>query len=580
MNTTIVRRQCAQLPELPVSPLLRKIYAHRNISRPDELDKTLARMPRPDLFKGMEAALDLLQDALEQQHKIVIVADFDADGATSCAVAIRGLQAMGAQQVDFVVPDRFKFGYGLTPEIVQVAAAKQPALLITVDNGISSLDGVAAARELGIKVLITDHHLPAAALPDAAAIVNPNQPDCDFPSKNLAGVGVIFYVLTALRARLRGCGWFHDRPEPNLGQLLDLVAFGTVADVVALDQVNRILVEQGLKRVRAGKGCAGINALCEVARRNPASLVASDIAFALGPRLNAAGRLEDMSYGIRCLLCDDPRQARSMAWELDRLNHERRDIESEMLHHALDALDTKLSAAGALPFGLCLFDESWHQGVVGILASRIKERTHRPVIAFALESDTATRLKGSARSVAGVHIRDALDAVASRHPGLIDKFGGHAMAAGLSLEREKFDAFRAAFDNEVRRHLNSDDLQGILHSDGELSPAELCLPLAEELRQAGPWGQGFPEPLFDGVFEVVSYKVLAEKHLKMVLAPPGRQHLVDAIAFNKAPLPQPSDGHSGDPHTRQQVRIAYRLDVNEWRGQRSAQLIVEHIEAA
>ncbi|MEZ5590478.1 MAG: single-stranded-DNA-specific exonuclease RecJ [Gammaproteobacteria bacterium] len=578
MNTTIVRRQCAQLPELPVSPLLRKIYAHRNISHPDELDKTLARMPRPDLFKGMEAALDLLQDALEQQHKIVIVADFDADGATSCAVAIRGLQAMGAQQVDFVVPDRFKFGYGLTPEIVQVAAAKQPALLITVDNGISSLDGVAAARELGIKVLITDHHLPADALPDASAIVNPNQPGCDFPSKNLAGVGVIFYVLTALRARLRGCGWFHDRPEPNLGQLLDLVAFGTVADVVALDQVNRILVEHGLKRVRAGKGCAGINALCEVARRNPDTLVASDIAFALGPRLNAAGRLEDMSYGIRCLLCDDPRQARSMAWELDRLNHERRDIESEMLHHALDDLDTKLSAAGVLPFGLCLFDESWHQGVVGILASRIKERTHRPVIAFALESDTATRLKGSARSVAGVHIRDALDAVASRHPGLIDKFGGHAMAAGLSLEREKFDAFRAAFDSEVRRHLNPDDLQGILHSDGELSPAELCLPLAEELRQAGPWGQGFPEPLFDGIFEVISHKVLAEKHLKMVLAPPGSQHLVDAIAFNKAPLPQPADGHSGDPHTRQQVRIAYRLDVNEWRGQRSAQLIVEHIE--
>ena len=576
MNISIVRRKVETLPELPVSPLLRRIYANRNISSTAELDKTLAQMPKPDLFKGMDAAVDLLQNALQAQHKIIIVADFDADGATSCALALRGLAALGAQHVDFVVPDRFKFGYGLTPEIVQVAAARQPDLLITVDNGISSLDGVACARELGLQVLITDHHLPGAELPQADAIINPNQADCPFPSKNLAGVGVMFYVLTALRARLRQTGWFttQNLAEPNLGQLLDLVAFGTVADVVALDHVNRILVEQGLKRIRAGRGCAGINALCEVAKRNPRALTASDIAFALGPRLNAAGRLEDMSYGIRCLLCDDPRQARSMAWELDRLNRERRDIETEMLHHALDDLDTKLDAAGELPYGLCLFDESWHQGVVGIVASRVKDRTHRPVIAFALENDSAERIKGSARSVPGVHIRDALDAVAARQPGLIVKFGGHAMAAGLSLEREKFDAFRIAFDAEVRRHLSQDDLQGVLHSDGELNPAELCLPVAEELCGAGPWGQGFPEPLFDGVFEIVSHRVLAEKHLKMVLAPPGSQHIIDAIAFFKAPqfgelFSQP----------RQQIRIAYRLAVNEWRGQRSPQLIVEHIEA-
>ena len=577
MNTRILRRTTDTLPELPVSPLLRRIYAHRNIQDRVELDKTLAQMPKPNLFKGMDAAVELLQNALQEQHKIIIVADFDADGATSCALALRGLSALGAQNIDFVVPDRFKFGYGLTPEIVQVAATRQPDLLITVDNGISSLDGVTCARELGLQVLITDHHLPGAELPKANAIVNPNQTGCGFPSKNLAGVGVMFYVLTALRVSLRQGGWFDAQniAEPNLGQFLDLVAFGTVADVVALDHVNRILVEQGLKRIRAGRGCAGINALCEIAKRNPSTLTAGDIAFAIGPRLNAAGRLEDMSYGIRCLLCDDPRQARSMAWELDRLNRERRDIETDMLHHALDDLDHKLGVEGDLPFGLCLFDESWHQGVVGILASRVKDRTHRPVIAFALENESSERIKGSARSVAGVHIRDTLDAVAARYPGLIVKFGGHAMAAGLSLERDNFDAFRVAFDAEVRRHLNPEDLQGVLHSDGELQPAELCLPVAEELREAGPWGQGFPEPLFDGVFELVSHRILAEKHLKMVLAPSGSQQIIDAIAFFKA-------AQFGElfrqAQPRQPIRIAYRLDVNEWRGERNPQLVIEHIE--
>lgn len=581
MTTRIVRHQSSELPELPVSSLLRRIYAHRNIRAPEELATTLQYMPKPNLFKGMDKAVDLLQQALQQGHKIIIVADFDADGATSCALALKGLQALGAapEQLDFVVPNRFKFGYGLSPEIVAVAAERQPDLLITVDNGISSLGGVETAKALGFKVIITDHHLPAAELPCADAIVNPNQPDCAFPSKNLAGVGVMFYVLSALRAKLRQSGWFASRPEPNLGQFLDLVALGTVADVVVLDQVNRILVEQGLKRIRAGRGCQGIQALCTIAKKNINTLTASDIAFALGPRLNAAGRLEDMSFGIRCLLCDDLRQARSMAWELDRLNRERRDIETEMLHHALDDIEQKLSTAGELPFGLCLFDESWHQGVVGILASRIKERTHRPVIAFALEDEGSDQIKGSARSVHGVHIRDALDAVAARNPGLIVKFGGHAMAAGLSLERAKFNDFCRAFDQEIRRHLAAEDLQGLLHSDGELAPADLCLPVADELRYAGPWGQGFPEPLFDGVFAVISHKILREQHLKMVLAPvlpvvddkQQPDQLIDGIAFFKA-------AQFGEPKPRQHIRIAYRLDVNEWQGRRNPQLIIEHLE--
>ncbi len=570
MTVTIVRRTVPTLPELQVSPLLARIYGARRITDPVELDQRLQRLPPPQQLKGMEAAVELLAAAVRGGQRILIVADFDADGATSCALAVRALTAMGARDVRFVVPDRFKYGYGLTPEIVAVAAEQQPDLLVTVDNGISSVDGVAAARARGIPVLVTDHHLPAARLPDAAAIVNPNQPEDRFPSKNLAGVGVIFYVLSALRAQLRDTGWFHRQglAEPAMAQFLDLVAFGTVADVVALDQINRVLVAQGLKRIRAGRCTAGISALCTVTRRQQNTLNTGDIGFALGPRLNAAGRLEDMSLGIRCLLSDDPAAAETMALQLDRLNMERRGIEAEMLTGALAALDARLSQ-GNLPFGLCLFDRSWHQGVIGILASRVRERTHRPVIAFA--PDGADNIKGSARSVSGLHIRDALDAVASRHPGLISKFGGHAMAAGLSLAQSRLADFQAAFDAEVQRQLNADDLRGVLYSDGELAPAELSLAVAEELRQAGPWGQGFPEPLFDGRFEIVSGRVLNERHLKLVLTPPGSSHIVDAIAFNKAP-------DFGQPTPGQLVHAAYRLDVNEWRGQRSAQLIVEHLE--
>lgn len=484
---------------------------------------------------------------------------------------MRALRLLGAREVHYVVPNRFRYGYGLTPEIVAVAAEQRPDLLITVDNGISSLDGVAAAKARGMQVLITDHHLPGARLPEADAIVNPNQPGDLFASKALAGVGVIFYVMLALRARLREEQWFarNGIEQPNLAQLLDLVALGTVADVVPLDHNNRILVSQGLARIRAGRCCAGIAALLEIAGRNPQQLVAADLGFAVGPRLNAAGRLEDMSLGIACLLSDDAGEARAMAARLDELNHERRAIETKMQAEALAGLDElQLSDEDtALPVGLCLYQEHWHQGVIGILASRIKDRLHRPVIAFAQGAEG--ELKGSARSVAGVHIRDVLDAVAAHHPGLVSKFGGHAMAAGLSLPLENFAAFSAAFDEEARRHLAPEDLRGVILSDGELTPEELNLDLAELLRGAGPWGQAFPEPVFDGHFEIVQRRIVGERHLKMVVKPPGRDAVFDAIAFNTVDADWP-------PQTAQ-VQLAYKLDVNEFRGQRSAQLLVEHV---
>ena len=450
-----------------------------------------------------------------------------------------------------------------------------------MDNGISSIDGVAAARERGIQVLITDHHLPGDDLPEADAIVNPNQPGDTFPSKSLAGVGVIFYVLLALRARLREEGWFasagiaeHPSPfrgrEPNLAQLLDLVALGTVADVVPLDHNNRILVSQGLARIRAGRCCEGVRALLDVAGRNPRQLVAADLGFAVAPRLNAAGRLEDMSLGIACLLSDDAAQARGMATRLDQLNKERRGIEAQMQKEALAAIAALRVSEDdpALPGGVCLFQEQWHQGVIGILASRIKDRLHRPVIAFAQAGEN--ELKGSARSVSGVHIRDVLDAVAAHHPGLVSKFGGHAMAAGLTLPRQNLAAFSAAFDEEVRRYLAPEDLRGVVLSDGELAAEELNLDFAETLRSAGPWGQTFPEPVFDGAFEIIDQRIVGERHLKMVLKAAGNDRLFDAIAFNY--------GECGVPRDTPQIRVAYRLDVNEYRGQRSAQLLVEHIE--
>jgi single-stranded-DNA-specific exonuclease len=576
MKRIIVRRDVAATADaLPgdLHPVLRRIYLARELCDARELRYSLDGLqPYADL-KGIDAAAELLAAALQAQKRILIVADFDADGATSCAVAVRGLRLLGARDVRYVVPNRFDFGYGLTPEIVAVAARQQPDLLITVDNGISSIAGVAAARERGMQVLVTDHHLPGDLLPAADAVVNPNQPGDGFPSKNLAGVGVIFYVLLALRARLRAERWFERNgiAEPNLARLLDLVALGTVADVVPLDYNNRILVSQGLARIRAGRCCAGIQALLAVAGRNARQTVAADLGFAVAPRLNAAGRLEDMTLGIECLLSDDAAQARVMAARRDQLNQERRAIEAQMQEDALAAIESLALSEDdpGLPVGVCLFQEHWHQGVIGILASRIKDRLHRPVIAFAPAGDG--EIKGSARSVPGVHIRDVLDAVAARHPGLLSKFGGHAMAAGLSLPRRNFAEFSSAFDEEVRRHLAAEDLRGVIMSDGELVPEQMNLDLAELLRTAGPWGQTFPEPLFDGLFEIVNQRVVGERHLKMVVKIPGYDKLLDAIAFNT--------GERTCPRDAARARMAYKLDVNDYRGQRSAQLLVEHIEA-
>lgn len=552
-------------------PVLARVYASREVTSSMELEWGLEHLPPPTLMKGIDRAVELLSAAVEEGRRILVVGDFDADGATSTAVALRALQSMGASDVHYLVPNRFEYGYGLTPEIVAVASAKQPDVIVTVDNGIASIDGVKAARALGIQVVVTDHHLPGDMLPEADAIVNPNQPGCEFPSRAMAGVGVIFYVMLALRAALRDSGWFERRsfPVPNLAKLLDIVALGTVADVVPLDHVNRILVAQGLARIRSGHCCVGIRALLEVAGRRVNQVVAADMGFAVGPRLNAAGRLQDMSIGIQCLLTDDPQQAKELSGELDSLNRERRSIEGEMQQQALGYLDSlQLEKSSELPSGLCLFHEEWHQGVIGILASRIKERFHRPVIAFAMADDTY--LKGSARSVKGFHIRDGLDAVATRYPELIQKFGGHAMSAGLSIKRSKLEDFIIAFDEEVCRHLSEEDLRGSVWSDGELEPTDLQLQLAESLRHAGPWGQGFPEPVFDGEFLLVNRRIVGEKHLKLQVRAQGVSMPIDAIAFNTV------DDHW--PTTVSSVKLAYKLDVNLFRDSRNLQLMVEHVE--
>lgn len=558
------------LNDAGLHPVLARVYSHRNIESMDQLDKSLSQLLPFTELSGIEQAAELLSKAVKEQQRILIVGDFDCDGATSSALAVRALRMMGAKHVDYLVPNRFEYGYGLTPEIVAVAAEKQPEIIVTVDNGISSIEGVAAANDRNIRVLVTDHHLQGAELPAAAAIVNPNQQGDIFPSKNLAGVGVIFYVMLALRSKLREEGWFEkqDIPEPNLATLLDLVALGTVADVVPLDHNNRILVAQGLARIRQGQCCPGISALLRVGKRNQQNIVASDLGFVLGPRLNAAGRLEDMSVGIECLLTDDPDSAMVLARQLDDLNIERRQIENEMKDEAMLILDAmELDDAEGLPVGLCLFEPHWHQGVIGILASRIKDRLHRPVIVFADAGEG--QIKGSARSVPGLHIRDALDAVAALHPGLLSKFGGHAMAAGLTLEQDQFDRFYAAFDEEVRRHLGVEDLQREILSDGVLDEDELDLSLAEALRSGGPWGQGFPEPMFDGNFKVINRRIVGERHLKLVLQPTDSEQNIDAIAFNTVDESWPTNV--------EQVELAYRLDVNEFNGVRSAQLMVEHI---
>ena len=553
------------LGEMPT--LLTRLYAARGVQSQAELDKSLARLIPYQQLKGIDAAVDLLVVALEQRQRILIVGDFDADGATASTVGMLGLRLLGAAHVDYLVPNRFEYGYGLTPEIVKVALTRTPQLLITVDNGISSIEGVAAAKEAGLSVLVTDHHLPGNELPAADAIVNPNQPGCEFPSKALAGVGVIFYVLIALRARLNSLGWYQNTKAPNIAELLDLVALGSVADVVPLDANNRILVHQGLERIRAGRARPGLKAILEVAKRDYSRITSTDLGFILGPRLNAAGRLDDMSLGIECLLTDDANAAREMAAQLDEMNQDRKSIEQGMQREALAQL--KELPVESMPFGLCLFDPDWHQGVIGILASRLKERYFRPTFAFADAGDGM--LKGSGRSVPGFHIRDALSVVAAQHPELISKYGGHAMAAGLTLPEANFAVFSSAFDAEVRRQLREEDLTGRLMSDGSLAVEEFHLELARALRNAGPWGQHFPEPLFHGVFQLVEQRIVGERHLKVVLKTECGSVKLDGIAFgvDREVWPNP---------TIRWVELAYKLDLNEFRGNETVQLMIAHIE--
>ncbi len=573
MTTVIQARTLPDtLPKLDkVSPLLQRIYAARKIKSMQELDYSVSQLLPFNQLKGIDAAVQILVDALRAQDSILIVGDFDCDGATSTALAVKGLRAFGFAQVNYLVPNRFEYGYGLTPEIVEVALEYRPNLIITVDNGISSIDGVAAAKEKGVQVLVTDHHLAGSKLPEADAIVNPNQPGDNFTSKNLAGVGVMFYLLMALRAHLREQHWFENqnKAEPNLAQWLDLVAMGTVADVVPLDHNNRILVAQGLARMRAGKLCAGLKAMAKVSGKNIENLSASDIGFSIAPRFNAAGRLDDMSLGIECLLSTDEQAALKLAQHLDELNQERRLIENDMKQQALDLLARMRLDDNdkSLPVGLCLFESEWHEGVVGILASRIKDRLHRPVIAFARTANE--QIKGSARSVKGVHIRDVLDAVATRYPHLLSRFGGHAMAAGLSLEENNYAEFALAFEQEVSRHLDADSLQGWIETDGELKADEQTMTIAELLATAGPWGQGFEEPIFEGCFRLRQSRIVGEKHLKMVLEN-NAGTTVDAIAFNAT--------DTDWPLKVEQVNIAYRLDINEFRGARKLQFMVQHIE--
>ncbi len=573
MNKKIIRRNTSTnsiVSQADLHPLLQRIYAARGIKSSAELERNLEHLLPYHTLLGIQRAAQLLAEALTQQQKILIVGDFDADGATSTAVAVRALKSFGAQSVDYLVPNRFAFGYGLTPELIEVAKNFNPAVIVTVDNGIANHAGVIAAKELGIKVIITDHHLPAETLPPADAIVNPNQIGDPFPSKNIAGVGVIFYVMLALRRYLSEQNWFQTQniPDPNMSRLLDIVALGTVADVVALDQNNRIFVHQGLRRIRAGQCIPGILALLEVSNRSPKRLLAADLGFAVAPRLNAAGRLDDMSIGIECLLTDDLARARAIAQTLNQLNDERRVIEQDMQEQALHALKKIQPEQQHALRGVCLFDEEWHQGVIGILAGRMKDRLHRPVIAFALANEN--ELKGSARSIPGLHIRDVLAHVAAKHPTLISKFGGHAMAAGLTLPRTALENFSQAFNEVVTAALQDADLQNVVLSDGELQAAELSLKTAEILQEAGPWGQAFSEPLFDGIFQVLEQRLVGARHLKMTLS--KENQIVDAIAFNV-------DLNQWPNHRCETVKVAYRVDINEYYGKRSLQLIVEHLES-
>jgi len=552
-----------------IAPLLNRIYAARGVTAKTELDYKLQQLLSYNNLANIEQAVALLVKALEEGEHVLVVGDFDADGATSTALAVSALKSFGFANVSYLIPNRFEYGYGLSPEIVEIAASKAAKLILTVDNGIASHAGVLKANQLGIKVLITDHHLPAEDLPEAAAIINPNLHNDNFASKELAGVGVIFYLLLALRNRLREINWFGEKkiPEPNMAQFLDLVALGTVADLVHLDHNNRILVQQGLQRIRSGKCSIGIKELLQLSKRSYDRVTASDLAFVVAPRINAAGRLDEMSLGVECLLASSVQQARLTASELDQLNNERRTIEVDMQQQA-ERILKNLQLEQNLPLGVCIYEETWHQGVLGILASRLKDKLHRPVIAFAAVNDN--EIKGSARSIAGIHMRDTLNLLATRNSGLISKFGGHAMAAGLTIPRDAFSQFAELFNAEIAKHITQENLQSVIYSDGELEAKQLVLETALTLREAGPWGHGFPEPVFDNIFDLIDQRIVGQKHLKLTLRLQGAAKDLDAIWFNIDPKLWPN-------FRCNKAHITYRLDVNEYQGRKNLQLVVEHV---
>lgn len=552
-------------------PVIARIYAGRGVSELSELEKGLETLLPDGAMLGIDAGVARLVSALKQQESILIVGDFDCDGATSTTTALLALRAFGFNQVDYLVPNRFEYGYGLSPDIVEVAKKREPDLIITVDNGISSIEGVDRANEFGIDVIVTDHHLPGTVLPKAVAIINPNQAGCQFMAKSTCGAGVIFYLLIALRRQLQQLGWFEQQgiKAPNLANYLDLIALGTVADVVPLERNNRTLVHQGLARIRAGRARPGLLALLEVAGRDHQRISSSDLGFAVAPRLNAAGRLDDISLGIECLLEEDPQRAREYAEQLDALNRERRSIESDMQAQAMAHLESLDLSEAQRPAGIALFNEQWHQGVIGILASRVKEKLHRPVIVFAPGDEG--EIKGSARSIEGFHIRDGLDRIATEHPDLISKFGGHAMAAGLTIAKADLERFEVAFAAEVARQTRKEDLDRVIETDGELAPKQFTMELAQMIQEAGPWGHQFPEPSFHGEFRLLQQRIVGQKHLKMVLQEPTTGLALDAIAFNV-------DTNVWPDASINRVRTVYRLDINEFRGQRSLQLMVEWLK--
>ncbi|WGE76336.1 single-stranded-DNA-specific exonuclease RecJ [Actinobacillus equuli] len=562
-------KQRSKLTSIKLSdhPLLNRLYQSRGIASPQELERTLQFLHRPNQLANIDAAVELLIEAYKQQSRIIIVGDFDADGATSTALALLALRQLGFENVDYLIPDRFSQGYGLSLAVAEMVLVKGTDVVMTVDNGISSFEGIDLLKEHGIKVLVTDHHLPAESLPNADAMVNPNLADCSFPSKSLVGVGVAFYVMLALRGKMRELGCFKEK-EPNLAELLDLVALGTVADVVPLDHNNRILVHQGLNRIRSGHCRAGILALAEVSKRDLSSLQASDLGFAIAPRLNAAGRLENMSLGVELLIADNMEIARQLAFELDSLNQTRKEFEQEMKTEAL-AICANLPSLmqKEQAHGIVLYQADWHQGVIGILASRIKDQFHRPVIAFAQESEDSECLKGSARSIAGLHMRDLLERIDSLYPDLIIKFGGHAMAAGLTIHQENFLRFQKIFDEIINEIIEPEQLQGVIYTDGELAPSELNIEIAELLQQVGPWGQNFPEPTFEGEFRLLQQRILGGKHLKLMVEQPNGG-LFDAIWFN-------ADLRYFPDLSIKQVKLIYKLDINEFRGNKSLQLRVD-----